>query len=60
MSDPSGRDVFAGNNQVLERIGIGLLGEIAMNGRVWIWDRCGYAHPKKDFNDQVLQKIDIT
>ena len=32
VSDPSGRDVFARNNQVLERIGINLLGEIAMKG----------------------------
>ena len=60
MSDPSRRDVFAGNYQVLERIGIDLLGEIAMKGRVWMWDRCGYAHPKKDSNDQVLEKIGIT
>ena len=30
MSDPSERDVFAGNNQVLEGIGIDFLGDIAM------------------------------
>ena len=34
VSNPSKRDVFARNNQVLERIGIGLLGEIVMKGRV--------------------------
>ena len=37
MSDPSGRDVIAWNSQVLERIGIDLLGKIAMNGRVLVW-----------------------
>ena len=37
MSDPSGRDVIAWNSQVLERIGIDLLGKIAMDGRVWDW-----------------------
>ena len=42
---------FAGNNQVLERIGIDLRGKIAMEGRVLIWDRCGYACPEKDGND---------
>ena len=60
MSDPSRRDVFVGNNQVLERIGIGLLGEIDMKGQVWIWDRGGYALLEKDINDQVLEKIGIT
>ena len=35
--DPSRRDVFAGNNQVLERIGIDLLRKIAMVGRVRDW-----------------------
>ena len=30
VSDPSIRDVFAGNNQVLEGIGIDFLGDIAM------------------------------
>ena len=34
---PSGRDVMAENSQVLERIGIDLLGKIAMDGRVWDW-----------------------
>ena len=28
--DPRGRDVFAGNNQVLEGIGLDFLGDIAM------------------------------
>ena len=28
--DPSGRDVFVGNNQVLEGIGLDFLGDIAM------------------------------
>ena len=37
MSDPSKRDVFARNNQVLDRIGIELLGKIAMDGRVQDW-----------------------
>ena len=32
--DPSRRDVIAWNSQVLERIGIDLLGKIAMNGQV--------------------------
>ena len=31
MLVPSGRDVMAGNSQVLERIGIDLLGKIAMD-----------------------------
>ena len=35
--DPSGRDVIAWNSQVLERIGIDLLGKIAMSGRVRVW-----------------------
>ena len=35
--DPSGRDVNAWNSHVLERIGIDLLGKIAMEDRVWIW-----------------------
>ena len=30
VSDPSGRDAFAGSNQVLEGIGIDFLGDIAM------------------------------
>ena len=58
--DPSGRDVFAGNYQVLERIDIDLLGEIAMEGQVRMWDRCGYAHPEKGVNEEVLEKIGIT
>ena len=33
MSDPSGRDVFAGNNQVLEGIGLDFLGDIAMKAK---------------------------
>ena len=37
MLDPSGRDVFARSNQVLERIGIELLGKITMDGRVQDW-----------------------
>ena len=37
VSDPSGRDVIAWNSQVLEGIGIDLLGKIAMDGRVWDW-----------------------
>ena len=37
MLDPSRRDVNAWNSQVLERIGIDLLGEIAMGGQIWIW-----------------------
>ena len=37
MSDPSGRDVKVWNSQVLDRIGIDLLGKIAMEGQVWIW-----------------------
>ena len=60
MLDWSGRDVFARNNQVLERIGIGFLGEITIKGQVRIWKRYGNAHPNKDFNDQVLEKIGIT
>ena len=32
VSVPSGRDVRAGNSQVLERIGIHLLGKIVRNG----------------------------
>ena len=35
--DPGGRDVITWNSQVLERIGIELLGKIAMNGQVWVW-----------------------
>ena len=34
---PSKRDVMAGNSQVLERIGIDLLGKIAMDGQVRDW-----------------------
>ena len=60
VSDPSRRDVFARNNQVLEMISIDLLGGIAMKGRVQIWDRCGSACLEKDFNDQVLENIGIT
>ena len=30
VSDPSGRDVFAGNNHVLEGIGFDFLGDIAV------------------------------
>ena len=37
VGDPSGRDVIAGNSQVLEGIGIGLLGKIAMECQVRIW-----------------------
>ena len=37
VSDPSGRDVNAWNSQVLEGIGIDLLGKIAMDGRVRDW-----------------------
>ena len=37
VSVPSGRDVMARNSQVLERIGIDLLGKIAMDGRVQDW-----------------------
>ena len=37
MSDPSGRDVKVWNSQVLDRIGIELLGKIAMQGKVRIW-----------------------
>ena len=37
VSDPSKRDVKAWNNQVLDMIGIDLLGKIAMEGQVWIW-----------------------
>ena len=35
--DSSERDVIAWKSQVLERIGIDLLGKIAMKGRVWVW-----------------------
>ena len=35
--DPSKSDVIAWNSQVLERIGIDLLGKIAMKGPVWVW-----------------------
>ena len=34
VSVPSGRDVRAGNSQVFERIGIDLLGKIALERRV--------------------------
>ena len=34
---PSGRDVMARNSQVLERIGIDLLGKMAMGFRVQNW-----------------------
>ena len=37
VSNPSGRDVKVWNSQVLDRIGIDLLGKIAMEGRVQIW-----------------------
>ena len=37
MLDPSKRDVIAWNSQVLERIGIDLLGKIAMDGQVPNW-----------------------
>ena len=60
VSDPSRRDVFAVNNQVLEGIGIDFLGNIIMKAEFIIGDRCGYSCPKKDFNDQVLEKIGIT
>ena len=33
MLDPGTRDVFAGNNQVLERIGLDFLGDIAMKAK---------------------------
>ena len=33
MLDPSKRDVFAGNNQVLKGIGLDFLGYIAMNAK---------------------------
>ena len=33
MLDPSGRDVFVGNNQVLEGIGLDLLGDIVMKAK---------------------------
>ena len=38
VSDPSGRDVFAGNNQVLERIGIDLLGDSHKSLRMVVLD----------------------
>ena len=34
---PCGRDAMARNSQVLERIGIDLLGKIAMDGQVRGW-----------------------
>ena len=37
MLVPSGRDVEVGNSQVLERIGIDLLGKIALECQVWEW-----------------------
>ena len=37
MLDPSKRDVNAWNSQVLEGIGIDLLGKIVMVGQVWDW-----------------------
>ena len=36
VSDPSGRDVKVWNSQVIDKIGIDLLGKIAMEGRVRI------------------------
>ena len=37
VSVPSGRDVMVGSSQVLERIGIDLLGNLAMKCRVLNW-----------------------
>ena len=37
MFDPSGRDAKVWDSQVLDRIGIDLLGKIATEGRVQIW-----------------------
>ena len=37
MLVPSGRDVRAGDSQVLERIGIGHLGKLAMDFQVLGW-----------------------
>ena len=56
---PSERDVRARNSKVLERIGINLLGKIVMDCQVWKMDRCGYTCPKKDGNDQVLERRGI-
>ena len=37
VSDPSERDVKVRNSQVLDRIGIDLLGKKVMDSRVWDW-----------------------
>ena len=37
VSIPSWRDIMAGNSQVLERIGIDLVGKIAMDFQVQEW-----------------------
>ena len=60
VSNLSGRDVFARNNQVLERIGIDLLGEIVMKAESGFRIGVAMLIPKKDFNDQVLERIGIT
>ena len=49
---PSGRDVKAGNSQVLERVGIHLLGKIVKNDMTILV-------VKRGWNDQVLEKIGI-
>ena len=59
VSIPSGRDVRAGNSQVLKRIGIDLLGKIGYGLPSPGMDRGGYACLEKDGNDQVLEKIGI-
>ena len=58
--NPSRRDVFVGNNQVLERIGIDLLGEIAMKAESGFGIRVAMLLSRKDSNNQVLEKIGIT
>ena len=59
VSEPSVRDVFAGNNQVLQGIGIDFLGDIAMKAESRFGIGVAMLVVKKNFNDQVLEKIGI-
>ena len=50
---------MVGSSQVLERIGIDLVGNLAMKCRVLNWIGVAMLVLKKEGNDRVLEKIDI-
>ena len=59
VSVPSGRDVKARNSWVLQRIGIDLLGKIALECQVQEWICGGYACRERGGIGLDLEKIGI-